>query len=73
MMVNNSPINLKEARKELLKLKALLKNIELRPCRGDADLRQKEKEIKMLEREIYDLEKETNRLVLFIEGGLSKS
>jgi len=72
MMNKKSRKNIKEAQKELYRLKDLLKKIELRPCSGDADLRQKEDEIKMLKREIYDLEKETNRLVLFIEGGGSK-
>ena len=45
---------------------------EIRPCYGDADLRQKEDKIKMLEHDIYELEKETNKLVLFIERGGSK-
>ena len=72
MMNKKSRKHIKEAQKELHRFKDLLKKIELRPCHGDADLRQKEDEIKMLEHDIYELEKETNRLVLFIEKGGSK-
>ena len=64
--------SVKEAQKELQRFKDLLKETEIRPCHGDADLRQKEDEIKMLELEIYELEKKTNRLVLFIERDGSK-
>ena len=61
--------SIKEIQRELLRLKNLLKVVELRPCHGDADLRQKEEEIKILQREIYDIEKETNRLILFNQRG----
>jgi cob(I)alamin adenosyltransferase len=72
MINRKSQKNIKEAQKELQRFKDLLKKIELRPCYGDADLKQKENEIKMLEHDIYELEKETNKLVLFIERGGSK-
>ncbi|MFC1532755.1 hypothetical protein ACFL7M_05260 [Thermodesulfobacteriota bacterium] len=53
------------------KLKGLLNKIELRPCQGDADLKQKDEEIKMLKRAIYDLEKETNLFEIFTARGES--
>lgn len=61
--------NIKEIQKELYRLKDLLKKIELRPCHGDSDLRQKEEEVRMLKREIYDIEKETNKYAIFMERG----
>ena len=72
MMNKKSRKHIKEAQKELQRFKDLLKETEIRPCYGDADLRQKEDKIKMLEHDIYELEKETNKLVLFIERGGSK-
>ena len=65
MMNKKFQKNIKEIQKELDRLKDLLKAAELRPCQGDADLKQKEEEIKILQREIYDMEKETNKLILF--------
>ncbi len=64
--------DIKKIQKELYRLKEILKKIELRPCHGDADLKKKDEEVKMLKREIYDLEKETNLFVLFMERGESK-
>ena len=69
MMNKRSRKSIKEIQKELYRLKDLLKAAELRPCRGDADLRQKEEEIKILQSEIYDIEKETNKLILFDQRG----
>lgn len=69
MMNKKSRKNIKTIQKELHRLKGLLKVIELRPCHNDAGLREKEEEIKMLKREIYDVEKEANKLVLFIKRG----
>jgi hypothetical protein len=72
-MDKKSRKTIKEIQKELNRLKDLLKEAELRPCHGDADLRQKQEEMEILKREIYDIEKETNKLVLFIDRGEVKS
>lgn len=69
MMNRKSRKNIKDIQKELVRLKGLLKAIELRPCHGDVGLRKKEEEIHMLKREIYSVEKEANKLILFIERG----
>jgi len=63
--------DIKKSQKELYRLKELLKKLEIRPCQGDADLRQKDEEVKMLKREIDDLEKETNQFVLFVDDAVS--
>jgi hypothetical protein len=60
--------NFKRIQKEINKLKAQLSKIELRPCRGDADIQQKENELRMIKREIYELEKEANQYALYISG-----
>ncbi|MFC1535239.1 hypothetical protein ACFLZG_07675 [Thermodesulfobacteriota bacterium] len=63
--------DIKKMKNELNRLKELLKKLELRPCRGDADLKQKDEEVQMLKRTIYDLERETNIFVIFTEHGES--
>ena len=54
--------------KEIDRLKEGIKKIELRPCHGDADLKQKDEELVMLRREIYELEKEANLFSIYISG-----
>jgi mRNA-degrading endonuclease RelE of RelBE toxin-antitoxin system len=54
--------NLKKLFKKIEKLKGHIKKAELRPCRSDAELRQKDEYIQGLKREMYDLEKEGNQL-----------
>ena len=49
---------IKKIQKELDKLKENYKKTELRPCLGDADLRQREKDLEMLKEKIQVLEKE---------------
>jgi len=58
----------KKIQKQIAFLKEELKKIELRPCKGDADIKQKEEEIFMLKREIYDLEKDANQYAIFVSG-----
>jgi hypothetical protein len=60
--------NFKRIQKEINKLKAQLSKIELRPCHGDADIRQKDNELRMIKREIYELEKEANQYALYVSG-----
>lgn len=62
----------KKIQKEIALLKEKLKKIELRPCRGDADLKKKEQEVFNLKREIYELEKEANQYAMFVAGIGSK-
>ena len=59
----------KKIKKELFRLKEILKKLEIRPCQGDRDLKQKDEEVEILNREIYDLVKETN-LIYPINGTL---
>ena len=58
----------KKIQKEIAVLKEDLKKIELRPCQGDADIKQKDQEMLDLKREIYELEKEANQYAIFIAG-----
>jgi septal ring factor EnvC (AmiA/AmiB activator) len=59
---------LKKIQKEINRLKKELMKLELRPCHGDADLNKKDEDVRMLRREIYQLEKEANRYVLYVSG-----
>jgi hypothetical protein len=54
----NRKKKIKELEKGLDELMEEYINMELRPCRGDADLRQREKDLEMLKEKIYELEKE---------------
>ena len=49
---------IKELKKEIEKLRDEYERIELRPCQGDTDLRQRENELEILKSKIYELEKE---------------
>jgi len=49
---------IKKIQKELDKSKEDYKKMELRPCLGDADLRQREKDLEMLKEKIRVFEKE---------------
>ncbi len=50
----------KEVKREISLLKQQFKVVELQPCYGDADLRQKENDLTRLWEEIHNLEKEIN-------------
>jgi len=50
----------KDVKREISLLKAQFKTVELQPCYGDADLKQKESDLTRLWEEIYNLEKEIN-------------
>ena len=50
----------KDVKREISLLKAQFKAVELQPCYGDADLKQKENDLNRLWDEIYHLEKEIN-------------
>ena len=53
----------RQIQNEIEKLRDKYKKMELRPCQGDTDLRQRENELDILKSKIYELEKERdNRL-----------
>ena len=58
--------NLKKIQRRIKKFKHDLKKIELRPCNSDAELKQKEEDISIIKREIYELEKEANQFALYV-------
>ena len=62
----------KMIQKKIAQLKEELKKIELRPCRGDVDIKQKDQEILTLKHEIYELEKEANQYAMFVSSIGSK-
>lgn len=55
----------KKIQKEIKRLRDELKKAELRPCSGDLEIKQKEKEILTLKHDIYELEREANQFELF--------
>ena len=59
---------LKRIRREIDRFKGELKKMQLRPFHGDAELRKKEEDLKIMKREIYELEKEANQLTVYISG-----
>jgi len=54
---------IKEIQKEIAKLRDEYKKVELRPCRGDTDLHQRENELEDLKFKIYALQKERDTYV----------
>lgn len=55
----------KKINKDIAQLKVVLKRLEIRPCKGDADLRKKDEEIKLLKLEIYQIEKDINQFSFY--------
>jgi len=55
---------LKKIRKEIKALRKALAKNEFRPCQCDADLRQKDEDLKMLRAKILVLENEKDRFML---------
>jgi peptidoglycan hydrolase CwlO-like protein len=55
---------LKQIKKEINQLQKQIKRIEFRPCHNDAELKQKEENIKALHERIYQLEKKHDRYIL---------
>ena len=51
----------REIQKGMARLRDEYKKVELRPCRGDADLRQRENELGILKSRIYALEKQRDK------------
>lgn len=59
----NRKKTIKELQKELDELIEKHIKMELRPCRGDTDLRRKEKDLVMLEEKIRALERDLNKYI----------
>ena len=53
---------IKEIQKQINDSVSLLKRLEIRPCNGDKEIRQKELEIEDLKSHIHSLERECDRL-----------
>jgi len=51
----------KEIKKKIDELRMSLKKTEIRPCQGDVDLKENEKDITALKREIRSLENERDK------------
>ena len=54
---------IKETEKEIDKLINLLEKLEIRPCQGDADINQKEEEIKDLKKHIRSMKIQRDKLI----------
>ncbi len=52
---------IKKIQSEIDQLKKKFKEMEIRPCQGDADLAQREKDLKVLKEQIYELEREVDK------------
>ena len=52
---------IKKLNKKIDKYKKMLEKLELRPCKGDADIIQREKEVEDLKNVIYSLEIERDQ------------
>jgi hypothetical protein len=55
---------LKRIQKEIKQLKKEYKKMECHPCQNDAELREKDNNLRMLMDKIYALEKEQDRFIL---------
>jgi hypothetical protein len=54
----------KQNEKEISQLKKQIKKLEFRPCHNDSELKQKDKDTKILREKIYGLEKEQDMYIL---------
>jgi septal ring factor EnvC (AmiA/AmiB activator) len=52
---------IKKIQNEIDQLKKEFKKMEIRPCQGDADLEQREKDLEVLKKQIYELEREVDK------------
>lgn len=60
---------IKDLRKEIKQLKKNQRRVEFRPCNNDAELLEKERELKALRKRILSLESEQDRYML-ASGGI---
>ena len=68
MAEKNPKSSLKKTQRIISQLKEKLKKLEIRPCRGDADMIKKDEDILLLRNKIHELEKELNQFAFFISG-----
>ena len=54
----------KQIKKEIRQRKKQIKKLEFRPCDNDSELKQKDKDIKILREKTYGLEKEQDMYLL---------
>ena len=64
MLDKDTKKKLKKIQKEIKRVKKDLAKIELRPCQNDAELEQKEEDLKELGNRLRALEKEQDRFIL---------
>jgi len=55
---------LKQIKKEISQLKKQIKKLEFRPCHNDSELKQKDKDFKILKEKTYGVEKEQDMYIL---------
>ena len=55
---------LKQIKKEISHLQKQIKKIEFHPCRNDAELKQKDEDMKALRNKVHQLEKQHDRYIL---------
>ena len=61
---NETRKKMKKLKKDIKELKKLYRKLEFRPCQNDADLKEKEADLKSLMDKIYNLENEQDRFIL---------
>ena len=61
MVSRSNKIEIIKIQKEMNELKEKLKEMELRPCHGDADLAQKEKDIRAHKDKIIEAERKVDK------------
>ena len=55
---------MKQIKKEISQLQKQIKKLEFRPCRNDAELKQKDEDMKALRNKVHQLEKKHDRYIL---------
>ena len=61
---NETRKKIKKLKKDIKELRKLYRKLEFRPCQNDAELIEKESELKSLMDKIYNLENEQDRFIL---------
>ena len=61
---NETRKKLKKLKKDVKELRKLYRKLEFRPCQNDADLKEKESELKSIMDRIFNLENEQDRVIL---------
>ena len=64
MIDKETRTKLKQMKNEISQLKKQIKKLEFLPCHNDSELKQKDKDTKILREKIYGLEKEQDRYIL---------